>query len=234
MGGGFYCSNLARRLGEDRPFYALVPHGLNGSSVPDTVEEMAALYLQMVRAVQPEGPYLLGGWCNGGTVAFEMAQQLRQQGQQVSLVALVGASPRNDPAKRLARGLAYGVGSLLGLGPKARLRLFFGLRICGRFIRRFYPSRRFRRTRRDNDLNDLRHRCFSSYITKPYSGRVSLFWPSEQGFGSSKDPTFGWSRVVPQIEVQEVPGDHISCVKRHVAVLADRMKSCLEEAEEHD
>jgi acyl-CoA synthetase (AMP-forming)/AMP-acid ligase II/thioesterase domain-containing protein/NAD(P)-dependent dehydrogenase (short-subunit alcohol dehydrogenase family) len=81
---------LARHLGSDQPFYALRPVGLDGVREPlNTVEEMAAHYLAEIRAFQPEGPYLLGGACTGGTVAFEMAQQLKAQGQEVALLALI-------------------------------------------------------------------------------------------------------------------------------------------------
>ncbi len=42
---------------------------------------MAATYLEALLAVQPEGPYLLGGWSIGGVIAWEMAQRLRRQGR---------------------------------------------------------------------------------------------------------------------------------------------------------
>ena len=53
---------------------------------------MATDYLAALRAVQPEDPYLLGGWSFGGIIAFEMAQQLEAQGQKVALLALMDAS----------------------------------------------------------------------------------------------------------------------------------------------
>ncbi len=55
------------------------------------IEDMAADYLQQIRAVQPHGPYYLGGLCAGGVLAYEVACQLQQQGQQVSMVALLDA-----------------------------------------------------------------------------------------------------------------------------------------------
>jgi hypothetical protein len=113
------------------------------------------------------------------------------------------------------------------------LRLFLGLRTWVRFLRdRYRRARGFHYEEKpEGHFIRLYTRALSGYVLKPYPARVALFWPSEQGIGGSKDPTFGWGRVVPQIEVQEVPGDHISCVKRHVAVLADRMKTCIEKAQ---
>ncbi len=87
-------ARFARLLGEDQPFYALQRPDLDGKQVTETsVEELAALCLKEIRTVQPQGPYLLGGHCFGGTVAFEIAQQLIAQGEQVDLLALFDAYP---------------------------------------------------------------------------------------------------------------------------------------------
>ncbi|MGD0987093.1 MAG: alpha/beta fold hydrolase [Candidatus Sulfotelmatobacter sp.] len=80
---------LAQHLGEDQPFFGLQAQGLDGSSAPiTTIEEMAALYVKEIKKVQPTGPYFISGYCMGGTVAFEVAQQLSQQGEAVGMLAL--------------------------------------------------------------------------------------------------------------------------------------------------
>ena len=74
---------LARRLGEERPFYGLRAREAEGGGlVHGSVEEMASAYLEEVTHVQPEGPYLLGGLCAGGPVAIEMARQLQERGKR--------------------------------------------------------------------------------------------------------------------------------------------------------
>ncbi|MBD2041488.1 non-ribosomal peptide synthetase [Microcoleus sp. FACHB-672] len=81
---------LAYYLGENQPFYGLQPIGIDGEQSPLTrIEEMAAYYIKALRAVQPNGPYFLGGWSFGGLVAFEMAQQLQKAGEEVGLLALL-------------------------------------------------------------------------------------------------------------------------------------------------
>jgi thioesterase domain-containing protein/acyl carrier protein len=81
---------LSKLLGDDQPFYGLQSQGLDGDAQPLTkIEDMAALYVKEIRRVQPTGPYLLGGYCLGGTIAYEVAQQLRAQGQDVALLALL-------------------------------------------------------------------------------------------------------------------------------------------------
>jgi amino acid adenylation domain-containing protein/FkbM family methyltransferase len=91
-GGGnvLYFYHLALHLGSDQPFYALQAVGLDGESEPLTrIEDMAAHYIEAIKSVQPQGPYLLGGHSFGGTVAFETAQQLQKQGDEVALLAIL-------------------------------------------------------------------------------------------------------------------------------------------------
>ncbi len=100
--GGRAISVLALRevsllLGADRPVYGvesrLPQHGQSFLSVP----ERARLYLEVIRRRQPRGPYLLAGFCVGGMVAFEMAQQLRHQGEEVAFLGLLQASVPGFP-----------------------------------------------------------------------------------------------------------------------------------------
>ena len=88
-GGGFYSVALARELGPEQPFYALHPHGLDGRPMRGSIEEMADDHLATLRAVQPNGPYLLGGHCNGGLIALDIARRLRAEGERVDLVAVL-------------------------------------------------------------------------------------------------------------------------------------------------
>ena len=80
---------LSQNLGSDQPFYGLQAQGLDGNlPLLTSIEEMAALYVKAIRRQQRTGPYLVGGYCGGGTIAFEVAQQLRSQGEEVALLAL--------------------------------------------------------------------------------------------------------------------------------------------------
>jgi thioesterase domain-containing protein len=81
--------DLSRHLGDDQPFYGLQSQGLDGSCPPLTsIAEMAAVYVKEIRRVQPHGPYFIAGYCMGGTVAFEVAQQLHELGEPIALLAL--------------------------------------------------------------------------------------------------------------------------------------------------
>ena len=83
-------AELSKLIGQEQPLYGLQSIGLDGRENPiDNIEEMAARYVEEVQLIQPRGPYFLAGGCMGGIVAFEMAQQLRVQGQTSCL-------PRNS------------------------------------------------------------------------------------------------------------------------------------------
>jgi glutamate-1-semialdehyde aminotransferase/thioesterase domain-containing protein/acyl carrier protein len=78
---------LAERLGEDQPVYGLNSPGAYGEQVPYTMEQMAARFIEDIREEFPHGPYALIGYCSGGTIAFEAAQQLVTQGEEVIFLA---------------------------------------------------------------------------------------------------------------------------------------------------
>jgi len=90
-------NSLSRHLAPARPIYGLQSQGLYGRDLPHTsIEEMATHYVKELRTVQAHGPYLLSGWCFGGIVAFEMAQQLHAMGEQVDLLAMLNAPSTPD------------------------------------------------------------------------------------------------------------------------------------------
>jgi FkbH-like protein len=102
--------NLAQRL-EDRPVYGIQPHGRPNAPIVHTrIRDMAAHYVAEIRKVRSHGPYLLGGLCAGGVVAYEMALQLEDMGERARLVAVFDAAdveaqhkPHLDSQRRLGR-----------------------------------------------------------------------------------------------------------------------------------
>lgn len=81
---------LAQYLGSDQPVYGLQAKGMDGmQDMLTQVEDMAAHYIDEIRALQPEGPYFLGGLSFGGIASLEIAQRLQSQGQEVALLALI-------------------------------------------------------------------------------------------------------------------------------------------------
>ncbi|MBV9228234.1 MAG: amino acid adenylation domain-containing protein, partial [Chloroflexi bacterium] len=132
-GVALYSRELAHRLGEEQPFYLLEPYDFDGLAVPPTFEEMAAAHLEVVRRVQPEGPYLLGGWCNGGLMAYEMARQLHAQGQTVELLVLM--DPDAPARHRWVHRTINLVGNLLRISEEKQFEGFLYLQHIYRYVR---------------------------------------------------------------------------------------------------
>jgi amino acid adenylation domain-containing protein len=256
-GGGFYCRNLARRLGSDQPFYTLAPHGLDGQEIPRSIEAMASERLSALLKFQPQGPYLLGGYCNGGIVAFEMAQQMRARGLEVNVVVIIDAVARNVEFRWLYRAIST-IGIALQTGPDRQMSWFkrsrnflINLREVSKagvdakvlYLRRkmgkiaeiaarpFVPKRQtVSLDPGHNPMHDAFHDVIDSYMPGPYEGRVVFFRSEEMQSRAPLDPTAGWGRVASDVEVYWLPGGHHSCLTEHVEILADHLRPCLRAA----
>jgi thioesterase domain-containing protein len=186
--GDVFCYvRLAHHLGPDQPFYALEPPGVDGQRDPlNRVEELAAYFIESVRAFQPDGPYLLGGYCAGGTVAFEMAQQLHAKGQEVAVLAMFEGvcptawSPRNlirNLILRWVRRVTSHLRALSRRGTRDRLRYLIGE--AGELGQRLAEGR----SDRDEDFRTHVARATVAavrrYVPRRYPGRIGLFFASE-------------------------------------------------------
>ncbi|PBC51089.1 non-ribosomal peptide synthetase [Rhodococcus sp. ACS1] len=96
LSGLAWCfGGLADHVG-DRPLYGIQATGM--PDLPETLSELAARYVDAIRSVQPAGPYHLLGWSLGGTIAHEMAVQLRDAGHEVAAPALLDTLlPQHQP-----------------------------------------------------------------------------------------------------------------------------------------
>ena len=136
IGGNVFCYlELNRHLNAARPVIAFQSPGLEQTGEADvTVEDMAARYLRDLRATQAHGPYLLGGWCFGGVIAYESARQLRAAGEQVRGIFLIDSRapvPANVPSDAddatllswFARDLAAPFNKTLTISPETLRQL---------------------------------------------------------------------------------------------------------------
>jgi len=121
-------ADLARALGPDQAFFALQSVGVDGTREPlQTIEAMARLYLSEVRAIRPRGPYALIGVCFGATVAFEMARQIGESGDNVAFLGLldptsIGGEKAGEPVQSVPRVLARARAA--GAFAQGRLQLY--------------------------------------------------------------------------------------------------------------
>lgn len=90
LGNVFELEPLARYLGTEQPFYGLRSLGLDEDIEPYTqMADIAAYHIKAIQQIQPNGPYFIGGHSFGGKVAFEIANQLHHQGQDVALLVIM-------------------------------------------------------------------------------------------------------------------------------------------------
>ena len=123
-----FIASLVRYLDANQPIYAFQAKGIQVDQQPLIyVQEMANLYLQTLRQVQPHGPYWLGGYSMGGMVAFEMAQQLRAQGEQVEKLVIID-TPAQSPRFRYLWNLTTWWASLVNMNQDERNEAFLSLR----------------------------------------------------------------------------------------------------------
>ncbi len=255
----FYCHPLAHNLGEDQPFYILEPYNFNNLPVPPTFEEMAAAHITRMHTIQPEGPYQLGGWCNGGLVAYEMARQLYVQGQSVELLVLMDPDP---PAKfKWDYRIIATAANLLRLNQKQQFDFFLQFRHF-RLAFHFWRTNTFKSRRTTgpggheqeqskmdalseqlnaliiNNETSIRdwERIFdwmaSGYVPRSsYPGKITFFWTREEPARQIK-----WRRWLitktqtGEVAVYIIPGNHITSRTDYLPLLAEQLRMCLDEA----
>jgi amino acid adenylation domain-containing protein/non-ribosomal peptide synthase protein (TIGR01720 family) len=254
--GSVFCYyKLAQALSGEQPFYGLQAPGLmrgerhNYPSIP----ELATRHLAAVRAVQPTGPYNLGGWSFGGLVVFEMARQLVEQGERVALLAIFDAqspallvAPRPlDQADRLvavAQELAHAASAPLAL-TSADLRAMAPAEQLAQVLHRLQAARALPADDGAMALHraladfQAREQVVRGYTPAPYPGKITLFQATESDMDESlhlnaygHDPDYGWRHFSTHpIELHHVPGTHTTIITGpQVNGLARQLGHCLD------
>lgn len=208
---------IAQRLKKEQPCYSLHLRGLDGKQEPhDRVEDMAADAIKGIRTVQPEGPYYLVGLCFGGMVAYEIAQQLRKQGQEVALLVTV-ESEAPKPKKEKS-----------GFGQKNRAK---NQKIV-------IPTEQFdERTRANPIILKVAagiYKAITTYEAEPYPGKLTVFQAIEgdkQEQHERKSYLAAWKHLAADVELHLLPGDHMSLyLEENIGTLVDKLRSCLVQA----
>jgi amino acid adenylation domain-containing protein len=249
-GGGFYALKLARHLPDDRAFWLVHPLGLHGSRAPITIEAMAREHAVQVQAAHPDGPLVLGGYCNGGLVAYETARVLTQAGRRVEHVVLI-ASEADTRLGVLRRPIAVAA-RILGLGPAGALAQFGRVRGVADRLRELtardravvlartgsaLARRLARRLRRSTprplappatrSLFDRYIDACLGYLPRPWPGHVVLFWPADERPVRRDGPGRVWHTLTERAETRQLPGDHDEIVTRYIERVAEELQEVL-------
>ncbi|WP_374226862.1 thioesterase domain-containing protein [Ktedonobacter sp. SOSP1-85] len=254
-GSAFVYRKLARYMGAERPFYSVQIHNIDEHEKEfNTLEGIAAHYVAAIQEHQPQGPYQLGGWSSGGLVAYEMAQQLRSQGHDVALLALIDTylpSPDEQVWRKEEAGFSDAA--------LARYAMrHYRITLPEALEERNDPAEQFayigeQLKQRDvlpRDLSMEQVRFFGRiqkaivtagerYRPQPYAGAITLFRvletdeqtkdQSPEDFAATDRVVKGWENLATEgVHLDLVSGNHLTVVEEpYVSELASKLKQCL-------
>lgn len=238
--GDVFCYvDLSRHLGTDQPLFALQAPGMEPNQNPLTsIEEIATVFARDIKAVQPQGPFLLAGFCVGGTIAFDLAQQLTAQGHQVSLLALFG-SPcptalslryRSQAAVMNIAGRVMRHGSALGQRKPSE---------WSQYLRERAAERRADRERERHDplrlrLAETTVEAFKAYQPKAATFPVHMLIPNDEPDSLLEDRPLDWNLFAKDFTVHLGPADgdmNTMLLEPHVSLFAKLLRKKLLEAD---
>ncbi|MFE4056065.1 amino acid adenylation domain-containing protein [Streptomyces sp. NPDC059096] len=254
LGGNVLCYlALSRHLPDDQPFYGLQSAGFVPGTEPHrSIPEMAAAYVEAVRRVRPHGPYIIGGWSFGGFVAFEMARLLRGAGEEVlppillDTVALSPDAPRDLSDRSLLHFFFWELLWADGGSDTPVEELSREVGTEEEVFRRVAEVAERNGILPPGDSHDAVRRLHSVFQAnyqalmdeRAEKGDLDLtllhaqgelpdvLRPLHDGAGSLHgDPTNGWrTRTTGDIEVIDVPGDHLQVVEEpYVKYVAEQI-----------
>jgi thioesterase domain-containing protein/malonyl CoA-acyl carrier protein transacylase len=240
--------DLVRHLGPEQPVYGLQSQGLDGEQPFHTrIEDMAAQYVQEIQAAQPAGPYFLAGYCMGGTVALEMAQQLYAQGQEVALLVLMETYNFSNMPNSLVDKVYYRIQQI-----EFHWR---NLLLSDRKMTFIQEKAKVAWSRKDvwfgaissklgldfrlgngqhsaiSDIWEANDRAARNYVPKVYPGRITQFLPIKH-YACFDGPELGWDKLATGgLETYELPVyPRGMLVEPFVELLGEKLKVCIYKA----
>lgn len=239
-------NELAQALGKDQPVYGLQARGLDGVAEPhDSMHDMARDYLKEIMASNPDGPYCLAGFSLGGTIAFEMARQLREQGKTVKIVAEFDTYVFPDyyyenPLKKKLVRTGY---TLLKIGhvllgmitSKKNFKWRMGLfkqHFQGIFLRLKYGKEKQHEMQHHRSLKMEKNHinATDTYTIKPQNIVIDLFKAEEEINLVHDKKYLGWKSIATKgVRRHMVLGNHIDMFdKDKVHIFAEKLQYALD------
>ena len=234
-----FCRPLAPHLGSEQPMYGLAV-GIMDEASASKVENVVEHYIKEIRSLQPEGPYFLAGIYCGGRVAYDVAEQLREQGEKVALLALLNTLKDAKAEKVMPvrdRVLAHW-SIFLQLGP-AYIYRKLGIEhiknnlmntYCQWYDRLGLPAPQ---ACRNFTYRAKKKAGNPDWVFAPkqiYPGQVTLFRAIDELVFYDSD--LGWGQMTPGgLEIHDIPGNNESIFQEpRVQVLGEKLKACIDRA----
>ncbi len=245
-----YYRLLARYIGQDQPVYGVQARATPvPGDAPLGLEDLATTYARDIRAFQPEGHYTLGGYSAGGVLAFEIARQLRVQGQTVALLVLFDTlcpgvameAPAQPCSPPLRDRLSYHAAIWVGLHPRDKLAYVQErARGIGRRAAALWASRRRVESVQGATGSVVgvppAPRTSHPYVPRAYPGAVTIFLGAQtlRDTPDQMDPRLRWRQLARDgLETHWFPGDHYAIMLEPVVArqVAARLRACLATAQ---
>jgi amino acid adenylation domain-containing protein len=245
-----FFNKLEKYVDRDQPIYGLQAKGLNGEDkILQNVEDMAKQYITEILQQNPDGPYMLGGYCFGGIIAYEMAQQLKAKGKEVRMLALFETyidSPdeSNTLLEKVARRTKLFLMqrlhtlSLFIKDPRSKLKyerdeMNKSFRIIYRKIKMFFGSYEKDTVYYKFQIEKQNKKAGNRYKFAPYDGTLDLFRCEKHSFYIKDFEFLGWKPYAKNINVHQVPGDHNSIFSPpYSSAFGNALQRCLDDASE--
>jgi len=248
LSGMVQVAELAHHIRTPHPVYGIQAKGVDGAEEPlHTVEEMASYYVDALEEISPNGLYMMG-YSFGGLVALEMAQRLQARGKKILLLAMLDAYPHpqflrlpirmnlyvqrmknhlqamwNMPLRRAFDYFCAGVGRRIH---------FVKMREEANSESETEPSLSLITDPKVMRVKQEAYKAYAHYQPKFYRGRVSFVTTEIKTF-FPKDPAAVWRRLVQDLEVEVVKGDHLNIVTTEFESLASVLTNFVERADDH-
>ena len=252
IGAADRASSLSVHLGPNQPIFAIgiEPRAADQLQAPYRTEELAKHLVLALREKQPQGPYWLGGFCRDGVFAYEVAQRLTSQGQDVGLLVMCEPwNPHRSARNRFATGLRR-MFILLDFRFNELLRLKIpGIPLYARSLWKWLKCRLtwmlwrmanhfpVLKTRSDPpDLERILYLAARYYKPEPLRCPIVILGCKDLPILAAGDPFFGWREwITGDCETHEIPGDHVGIFSEsNVAVLADPLRARLNDGRPRD
>ena len=225
-------TELAAHLPPDQPFFAL-NNPIAGEKF-EPVEELAGRVCGMIRSTQPRGPYIVGGYCFGGLLAFEAARQLLSAGESVHLIALFDTPapgyPKVPGANAYWRQLRLGIGGAEALTHVRFVGRLLATRALTTVRRALTRTVRFEPSQHGASLSELIANSARAYVPKQIHVPVAQFIGQDQPLSSRvlEDPRLGWKDVsMDEFHLRYVPGTHSDRFQLGASEVASKLDELL-------
>lgn len=247
-GGGLdvlYFANVSKHLDEEQPFYGIQGVGSKGfDEWYESIDDMAAHYIQAITKINPNGPYALAGYCVGGIVAFEMTRQLQEQGKKVILTLALDSYADSSYYFK-----SYKQKKLIRYYNRTRRRILFlkeMLTSWTAFKKRFNTKKEFilqNHFEKNNTMSELdslalerfteatsmMHRILDEYQLKPQNLKVDVFRSKDNTSHLLAPRHLGWRKAARKgVFVHEIPvSDFDMRIAPHDKILARMLQDVL-------